>query len=133
MHYILVNINCVHLTLQMVKKRHILQSICLQNLLLVLTVPEKNHHLHLSLSEDCRLALWEVDRGGRYSHRCARLDGYGLGGSLCLAMSLYLWIRSDHHGFLLVISESHGSPASGRWMILLPMFSIPAAVRLSTT
>lgn len=111
-----------------VKTLQIVISICAQNFSY-----RCNLHLHLSLSENCRLALWEVDRGGRYSHRCARLDWHSLGSSLWLTMRLYLWVRSDHHGLLLVISERQGPPTPGRWMILLPVISIPAAVRITTT
>lgn len=93
----------------------------------------KAHHLHLSLGEDSRLTLWQVDGGSSYSHRCAGLDGDCLGDGLRLAVRLYLWIRSDHHGVLLVISERCRSPASSWRMILLAMFSIPAAVCFSTT
>lgn len=85
-------------------------------------------HLHLSLSEDCRLPLCVVYRGGRYSYRCARLDGHSLGSRLCLDMCLYLWVRPDHHSLLFVISKRQGSPTAGRWVVLLPMISIPIAV-----
>lgn len=91
-----------------------------------------NQYLHLSLGEDCRLALWEVDRGSRYSHRCARLDGHGLWSSLWLAERLYLWVRSDHHGLLLVISERQASPAPSMGVILVPVVSIPTAVSICT-
>lgn len=86
-------------------------------------------HLHLSLSEDCRLTLCEVDRGSGYSHRW--LDGNSLGGSLWLAVCLHLWIGSNHHGILLVISKRQGSSSSSRWMILLAVFSISSAVCIS--
>jgi len=89
------------------------------------------HHLHLPLSEDCRLAQREVHRGARHSHRSARLDGHSLGGSLWLAVCVYLWVGSDHHGLLLLISERQGPPAPSRWMILLSI-SIPTAVSIWT-
>lgn len=114
--------------------QHKLHSLTLQVTQTYFTIYRStDFHLHLSLSENCRLALWEVYRRGRYSHRCAGLDRYSLGGSLWLAVRLYLWIWSDHHGFLLVISERQGPPTPSRWVILLPMFGIAAAVRFYNT
>lgn len=90
--------------------------------------------LHLSLGEDSRLTLREVDRGGGHGHRRTGLDRDGLGGGLWLAKRLHLWVGSDHHGLLLVISERRWSPsASSCWrVILLAVFSIAAAVGFST-
>lgn len=90
-------------------------------------------HLHLALGEDGRLALGQVDSRGGDSHRGARLDGDSLGSCLCLAVCLDLRVRSDHHGLLLIVSEGQGSPAPGRWEVLLCMVSVPAAVCVSCT
>lgn len=46
-------------------------------------------------------------------------------------MCLYLWIRSDHNSFLFIISERQGSPASRRYVIMLSLISIPAALSIS--